>query len=145
MPVPLVRPTRRYAVSRRVAPVLVLVAAAAAACSGAPPGPEQTAQSFLRALGARDTAAACSVVAFDGKPLGGDDVALCRTGFDTMVNDVLPADELTRLREATVTGVRVEGDRANVAEGQVSGELTAYLGEIELVRVEGRWYVNTHP
>lgn len=138
MPVPPARRTRRYAVP-------LLVAAALGACSSPPPGPEQTAQGFLRALGSKDTAAACSVVAFDGKPLGGDDVPLCRTGFDTMVNDVLPADELTRLREATVTGVRVEGDSATIAEGQVSGELTAYLGEIELVRVDGRWYVNTHP
>jgi hypothetical protein len=131
---------RRYAVCLGAAVVL-----ASAACSGSPDGPEQTAQEFLRSLGARDTAAACSVVAYDGKPLAGDDIALCRTGFDTLVNDVFSDEELARMREATVTGVRVEGDAATVPEGQVSGELTAYLGEIALVRVDNRWYVNTQP
>lgn len=116
-----------------------------AGCSAGADGPDQTAQGFLRALGARDTAAACSVVAYDRKPLSGDDVALCRTGFDTLVNDVFSEEELARLRAATVTGVRVDGDTATVPEGQVSGELTAYLGEIALVRVENRWYVNTEP
>ena len=132
---------RRYAV-----PVACsVVVAGLASCSQSAPGPDQTAQDFLRALGAKDTAAACSVVAFDGQPLSGDDVLLCRTGYDTLVNEVIPADQLAQLRSATVTGVSVDGDTATIPDGQISADLAAYLGEIGLVRVNQRWYVNTEP
>ncbi|MGB8381434.1 MAG: hypothetical protein WCG47_09315 [Dermatophilaceae bacterium] len=122
-----------------------VVVAGLASCSQSAPGPDQTAQDFLRALGAKDTAAACSVVAFDGQPLSGDDVLLCRTGYDTLVNEVIPADQLAQLRSATVTGVSVDGDTATIPDGQIPADLAAYLGDIGLVRVNQRWYVNTEP
>ncbi len=138
---PLRRRWREYAV-----PVALIVwLAVIASCSGSAPGPDQTAQDFLRALGSKDTSAACSVVAFDGKPLSGDDVVLCRTGYDTLVNEVIPPDKLAELRAATVTEVAVDGDTATIPDGQISADLAAYLGEIGLVRVNERWYVNTEP
>ena len=70
---------------------------------------------------------------------------LCRTGYDTLVNDVIPPDKLAELRAATVTEVAVDGDTATIPDGQISADLAAYLGEIGLVRVNERWYVNTEP
>ncbi len=132
---------REYAVSA----AFVVSFAALSSCSTSAPGPDQTAQDFLRALGSKDTTAACAVVAFDGKPLAGDDLLLCRTGYDSLVNDVIPPDELAQLRSATVTGVTVNGDTATIPDGQISADLADYLGQIGLVRVNERWYVNTEP
>ncbi|MGV1009464.1 MAG: hypothetical protein ACOYBY_12745 [Dermatophilaceae bacterium] len=115
------------------------------ACSQSTAGPDQTAQDFLRALGSKDTTAACAVVAFDGTPLSGTDVDLCRTGYDTLVNEVIPQATLDELRNSTVSGVSVDGDTATIPDGQISAEVASYIGEIGLVRVNGRWYVDTAP
>lgn len=119
-----------------------------AGCSGAPaaPGgdsPEAAVSTFYRALGAKDSAAACAVVAYDGKPLSGDDITLCRSGFDVVVTQVASADELAALTQAHATGATVTGDRAVVGADQVTGVPAAYRQDVQLVRVGGRWYIES--
>lgn len=100
-------------------------------------------QTFLRALGSADSAMVCSIVAYDDRPLQGDDIALCRSGFDTVARDVATPSELAQLRQATVTDAVVTGDRAVVRADQITGVPSAYQVEVALVRVDGRWYVVT--
>ncbi len=115
-----------------------------AGCSSPSPGtPEGSLQIFLRALGAADSATVCSVVAYDDRPLQGDDVTLCRSAFDTVARDVATPAELAQLREATVREAVVTGDRAVVRPDQITGVPAAYQVEVSLVRVGGRWYVVT--
>ena len=87
------------ATARAVALAVVVALAGLTACSSAPVGetPESTVAGFYRALGAKDSAAACALVAYDGKPLAGDDVLLCRSGFDTIITDVATPEELACL------------------------------------------------
>ena len=112
-------------------------------CGCLSPGssPQSAVETFLRALGAKDTATACSVVAYAGQPLAGDDVTLCRSGFDAVVAEGTPTD-LDALRSATVVAVSVSGDRATVRAEDLSGVPTAYRQPLALVRVGGQWYVD---
>lgn len=113
-------------------------------CS-APPGatPQGALQTFLRALGSGDTSTACSVVAYDEKPLQGDDILLCRSGFDAVVRDIATPTELAQLRAATVTEAIVTGDRAVVRADMITGVPAAYQQEVSLVRSAGAWYIVT--
>lgn len=129
---------RKPALAAGLVSVLVV---APSACSSAGSSPQSAVETFFRALGAKDTATACSVVAYAGRPLAGDDVTLCRSGFDAVVAEGTPAD-LDALRTATVGAVAVSGDHATVRAEDLSGVPTAYRQPLALVRVGGQWYVD---
>ena len=77
------------------------------ACSTPSPGadtPEAAVTTFYRALGAKDTGAACALVAYNGIPLSGDDITLCRSGFDAIVTDIATPEELAALGSTSATG-----------------------------------------
>jgi hypothetical protein len=133
------------AVALAVVVAVVVALAGLTACSSAPVGetPESTVAGFYRALGAKDSAAACALVAYDGKPLAGDDVLLCRSGFDTIITDVATPEELAALTSASVTGAAVDGDQATVTADQMTGVPAAYREDVNLVRVGGRWYIES--
>lgn len=139
--------TRALAAVRLAAAVLLALSTTVAVggCSSGPGGesPEAAVEAFYRALGAKDTAAACSVIAYSGKPLAGDDILLCRTGFDTVVEDVASPDELAAFASATVTGSTITGDTAVVHADQLTGVPAAYRDDVSLVRVAGRWYIES--
>lgn len=125
-----------------LAPALLL--AGLAGCSGADADTPQAAlQTFYRALGAKDVAAACAVVGYDARPLQGDEIALCRSGFEAVVNGVASEAELAGLRAATVTGAQISGDHATIRADQISGVPEAYRQEATLIRSGGRWWVVT--
>ncbi len=127
------------------AQLLTTVAAALllTACSSPPSTPEATLEAFYHALGNKDSATACSLVAYAGIPLSGDDVALCRNGFDTVVQQVASAAELGQLRAAKVTGSVVSGTTATVRPDQITDLPEAFRSGAELVLVGDRWYLDT--
>lgn len=110
---------------------------------GRPQTPEATLEAYYRAIGGKDTAAACELTSYAGAPLKGSDLTLCRSGLDAVVRDAASPDDLTKLRSAHVTRATVTGDRATVAGGDVTGVPAAYQVDITLVRVDGTWYVDT--
>ncbi len=103
--------------------------------------PEAAVSTFYRALGAKDTASACALVAYNGTPLAGDDVLLCRSGFDAIVKDIATPEELAALGSTSATGSTVTGDTATVRADQLTGVPAAYREDVSLVRVAGRWYI----
>ncbi len=105
--------------------------------------PQAAVETFYRALGGRDTATACAMSAYAGRPLAGDDLVLCRSGFDAVVAQVAEADELAALRSTTVSGASVDGDHASVRADQMTGVPTAYRRDVSLVRVDGHWFIDT--
>ncbi|MBK6443099.1 MAG: hypothetical protein IPH27_07530 [Actinomycetales bacterium] len=114
------------------------------ACSTPSPGadtPEAAVTTFYRALGAKDTGAACALVAYNGIPLSGDDITLCRSGFDAIVTDIATPEELAALGSTSATGSTVTGDTATVRADQLTGVPAAYREDVSLVRVAGRWYI----
>ncbi len=119
--------------------LLSLVACSASAAGGETP--QSTLAAFYHALGARDSAGACALVAYNGRPLAGNDVLLCQTGFDTIIKDVATPDELASLTTASVAGAAVDGDNATIIADQLTGVPAAYREDVSLVRVAGRWYI----
>jgi len=116
------------------------------ACSSPAAGgetPQSTVAAFYHALGAKDSAGACALVAYNGTPLAGNDVLLCQTGFDTIIKDVATPEELAGLTSASVTGAAVEGDNATIRADQLTGVPAAYREDVSLVRVGGRWYIES--
>ena len=114
------------------------------ACSSPSPGadtPEAAVTTFYRVLGAKDTGAACALVAYNGIPLSGDDITLCRSGFDAIVTDIATPEELAALGSTSATGSTVTGDTATVRADQLTGVPAAYREDVSLVRVAGRWYI----
>lgn len=126
--------------------VAVSVIVGLGGCSGPIPGgdtPESAVAAFYRALGAKDSAAACALVAYDGKPLAGDDITLCRSGFDVVVTQIAGADELAGLAQASASAATVTGDNAIVRAEALTGVPAAYRQDVKLVRVAGRWYIES--
>jgi hypothetical protein len=121
--------------------LLSLVACSASAAGGETP--QSTLAAFYHALGARDSAGACALVAYNGRPLAGNDVLLCQTGFDTIIKDVATPDELASLTTASVAGAAVDGDNATISADQLTGVPAAYREDVSLVRVGGRWYIES--
>ena len=120
----------------------LLSALALGACSTAGASPKQTVEDFYRALGRQDVTAACEVVSYAGKPLAGDDVTLCRSGFQAIGELATPAD-LTALSAVTVPDLPASGDRAGVRADQLTGVPTAYRQDLTLVRIDGRWFIDS--
>lgn len=104
-----------------------------------------TAQAWLRALGDKDTSKACSLTAYGDQPLAGNDLVLCRSGFDAAVDALAGSGDLDKLRAAVVTGAQVNGDHATVRSDQVTGVPAAYQTDLSLVLVSGTWYVQATP
>jgi hypothetical protein len=51
--------------------------------------------------------------------------------------------EIAKLKAATVTGATVTGDKATVAKTQIVGVPEGYQNDIDLVRIDGRWYIDS--
>ena len=100
-------------------------------------------EAFYRALGAKDTTTACGLVAYSGIPLSGDDLVLCRSGFDAVVTQVATSEELGQLRTTTVTGATIDGARAQVRAEDITGLPAAYRQAVSLVLVGGRWFIES--
>ncbi|MEO8830406.1 hypothetical protein [Lapillicoccus sp.] len=122
-----------------------------AACSGGDTtaqgssSPTTTVEAFMHALGNQDASAACSQVSTGGKALVGDAFAQCKVGLESVLGDITDPADLTRLKTAKVTGAQIDGDKATVTKSQISNVPSGYENDIDLVRLDGTWYIDSKP
>lgn len=133
----------------RTAPLLVAAGAAVvlAGCSGptaeGAATPQAAVTTFFHALGGKDSAGACAVISTGGRPLNGVPLQQCALGFDKVLAGLGDQQDITALAGATVTGATVTGDRATVTRAQITKVPEGFQNDIDLVRVEGRWYIDS--
>lgn len=120
------------------------------ACSGdttaqGSSSPTTTVEAFMHALGNKDSSAACSQVSTGGKALVGDAFAQCKVGLESVLGDITDPADLARLKAAKVTGAQVDGDKATVTKSQITNVPSGYENDIDLVRLDGTWYIDSKP
>ena len=135
-------------------PVKALVAAAAltvalAGCTRAPDTaagsatPPEAVSAFMHALGNKNSDAACSQVSTGGQPLTDAGYDQCKEGLEKVLADLDDPTEIAKLKSATVTGATVNGDKATVAKEQITNVPAGYENDIDLVKINGRWYIDS--
>ena len=133
---------RRALVVRSSGSLVMAVLIGLGGCSSSGGSPSQSVEAFYRALGRKDVAAACEVVSYAGKPRAGDDITLCRSGFQAIGEIATPAD-LSALTSVTVPDLAPNGDRFTVGADHLTGVPTAYRQDLTLVRIDGRWFIDS--
>lgn len=127
--------------------VSVGAAVALGGCTSSAPDqstPQAALTSLYHALGHKDFAQACQVIASNGSPTSGTAGQQCVAGLTSIFGQVPdPQGDLPKLAAATVTGASITGDTAKVAADQITGLPAGYATDVELVRVDGRWYVDS--
>jgi hypothetical protein len=119
------------------------------ACSSSPTtatgsaGPTETVANFMHALGNKDAEAACAQVSTGGSPLDGAGLNQCKEGLDKVLAALNDPTEIAKLKSATVTGASVSGDKATVDKAQITNVPEGYQNDIDLVRINGRWYIDS--
>lgn len=106
--------------------------------------PDAAGQAFLRALGAQDAAGACRVTAAGGTVVETQPTVMemCVSAM-TQAASAASAQAGDDLRQATVSGVRVDGDRADFANAAVTPTAAGqFLRQMKAVRIGGAWYVS---
>lgn len=115
-------------------------------CGTPAPGadsPQTAVTTFFHALGDKDAEGACRVVSSEGKPLDGVPLKQCTLGFQKVLGSLSDQQDVAALRNAAVSGARVEGDRATVLQAQITDLPQGFATDIDLVRLDGRWYINS--
>ncbi len=131
------------------APMLAAFGAAVvlAGCSGTTAEGAETPQAavtaFFHSLGGKDSAGACAVISTGGRPLRDVPLQQCALGFDKVLAGLGDQQDIAALTGATVTGATVTGDRATVTRAQITRVPEGFQNDIDLVRVEGRWYIDS--
>jgi len=126
-----------------------LAGSALIGCSSAPAvatgsaSPTEAVTAFMHALGNKDSDAACAQVSTGGQRLQDSGLDQCKEGLQKVLAALNDPAEIGKLQSATVTGSTVTGDKATVAQGQIVGVPEGYQNDIDLVRIEGRWYVDS--
>ena len=125
------------------------LAVALAGCSSAPdvaPGsasPTEAVAAFMHALGEKNSDAACSQVSTGGQPLTNAGFDQCKEGLEKVLADLDDPGEIAQLKSATVTGATVTGDKATVSKAQITNVPDGYQNDIDLVKLNGRWYIDS--
>lgn len=127
--------------------VAVLAAALAVAsltgCGVSQDNPAKVAQSWLRAVAKGDSATACQVQYLEDRPMKSSED---RKACEALLDSVLAADvvklEVGKYANATVTGAEISEDRATVDEDAITGVIDGDMGDIDLVKVDGDWWVD---
>ncbi len=138
-------------VSVRLATLAVGAALAVtlAGCSAAPDAaagsnsPTEAVVAFMHALGDKNSDAACAQVSTGGQPLTNAGLDQCKEGLQKVLADLNDPSEIAKLKSATVTGATVNGDKATVAKGQITNVPEGYQNDIDLVKINGRWYIDS--
>ncbi len=126
-----------------------VLAGSLAACGGGDTSaqgsssPTATVEAFMHALGSKDASAACSQVSTAGKALVGDAFTQCTVGLQSVFGGITDPADLTRLKAAKVTGAQVVGDKATVTKSQITNVPPDYENDIDLVRLDGVWYIDS--
>lgn len=103
----------------------------------------QAVQAFMVALGNKDAASACAQVSTGGKALADTGLDQCKEGLQKVIDTVTDPAELDQLRSAVVTGANVDGDKATVSASQITKVPQGYANDIDLVRINGRWFIDS--
>ena len=133
----------------RAAALAAVLLAATAGCSSTPdvaPGsasPTEAVAAFMLALGEKNADAACSQVSTGGQPLTNTAYEQCKEGLEKVLADLDDPGEIAKLKSATVTGATVTGDKATVSKAQITNVPDGYQNDIDLVRINGRWYIDS--
>jgi hypothetical protein len=131
---------------------LTALAALAVVLAGCTRGPDVTAGSaspaeavaaFMHALGEKNADAACSQVSTGGQPLTSAGYDQCKEGLQKVLADLDDPGEIAQLKTATVTGATVNGNKATVSKEQISNVPAGYENDIDLVNLNGRWYIDS--
>ncbi len=127
----------------------VALAGTLAGCSTAPdaaPGsgsPTEAVASFMHALGDKNSDAACAQVSTGGQPLTDSGFDQCKEGLEKVLADLDDPAEIAKLKAASVSGATVTGDKATVAKDQITNVPDGYQNDIDLVKINGRWYIDS--
>ena len=138
----------RSSAARCVA-VVALVTVALVGCSRGPDiaagsaSPAEAVATFMHALGDKNSDAACSQVSTGGQPLTNAGYDQCKEGLEKVLADLDDPAEIAKLKAATVTGATVNGDKATVAKEQIINVPAGYENDIDLVKINGRWYIDS--
>ena len=138
----------RSSAARCVA-VVALVTVALVGCSRGPDiaagsaSPAEAVATFMHALGDKNSDAACSQVSTGGQPLTNAGYDQCKEGLEKVLADLDDPAEVAKLKAATVTGATVNGDKATVAKEQITNVPAGYENDIDLVKINGRWYIDS--
>jgi limonene-1,2-epoxide hydrolase len=139
-------------VSVPVKPLVVVVAALTVALSACTRGPDTAAGSaspaeavatFMHALGNKNSDAACAQVSTGGQPLTNAGYDQCKEGLQKVLADLNDPTEIAKLKSATVTGATVNGDKATVTKDQITNVPAGYENDIDLLKINGRWYIDS--
>ena len=137
-------PVRLRALIVIASPALALLALGG--CSTTPdaaPGsasPSEAVASFMHALGDKNSDAACAQVSTGGQPLTKAGLDQCKEGLEKVLADLNDPAEIAKLKSATVTAAAMNGDKATVAKDQITNVPEGYQNDIDLVKINGRWY-----
>jgi len=140
-------PVRLRALIVIAAPAVAVVALGG--CSTTPdaaPGstsPTEAVASFMHALGDKNSDAACAQVSTGGQPLTNAGLDQCKEGLEKVLADLDDPAEIAQLKAASVTGATVTGDKATVAKDQITNVPDGYQNDIDLVKINGRWYIDS--
>ena len=138
----------RSSAARCVA-VVALVTVALVGCSRGPDiaagsaSPAEAVATFMHALGDKNSDAACSQVSTGGQPLTNAGYDQCKEGLEKVLADLDDPAEVAKLKAATVTGATVNGDKATVAKEEITNVPAGYENDIDLVKINGRWYIDS--
>jgi hypothetical protein len=105
--------------------------------------PAEAVAAFMHALGAKNADAACSQVSTGGKPLSNAGYDQCKEGLQKVLAALDDPAEIAKLKSATVSGATVNGDKATVTKEQISNVPAGYENDIDLVKINGRWYIDS--
>ena len=140
-------PVRLRALIVIAAPVVAVVALAG--CSTTPDAatgsasPSEAVASFMHALGDKNSDAACAQVSTGGQPLTKAGLDQCKEGLEKVLADLNDPDEIAQLKTASVTGATVSGDKATVSKAQITNVPDGFQNDIDLVKLNGRWYIDS--
>ena len=93
--------------------------------------PGEAVAAFMHALGEKNADAACSQVSTGGQPLSNSGYDQCKEGLQKVLADLDDPGEIAQLKTATVT------------KDQISNVPAGYENDIDLVNINGRWYIDS--
>ena len=105
--------------------------------------PTEAVAAFMHALGDKSSDAACSQVSTGAQPLTDAGFDQCKEGLEKVLADLNDPDEIAQLKTASVTGATVSGDKATVSKAQITNVPDGFQNDIDLVKLNGRWYIDS--
>ena len=136
-------------VQRKPLIALAVLTLVVAGCTRAPDvaagsaSPAEAVATFMHALGQKNADAACSQVSTGGQPLTNAGYDQCKEGLQKVLAALDDPAEIAKLKSATVSGATVNGDKATVTKEQISNVPAGYENDIDLVNINGRWYIDS--